>query len=566
MKKTLRKALILFAVVAMMFAVVAFSVSAEGETCAHANLYVAETVEPFCEKMGYNIMGCVDCGDTNVSTAVTKEALNHVLGERTYVANGDSYTATRYCTRENCTAVFTWEGYYKVTFVNKYAADNNSLDETVPYTDVVKDGGYITKVIAPAKSTYVEFATEDESDEVSPVRECVYENGTYVLYVKSGYTVDFRGDNPTRIKDYNYGAYKFASWKNIDEPITANTEIEAEFTGEDKSWTVTFVNYDSTSLSEKGYTVHHGNKATYDAATPVREADVKNSYTFANWTYNNQEVNLDKIYGNVTVKASFTETANKYNLAYKDVNGQSYPKTDEGVVYGGVAENGGSIAVAGYQDNQFIYVHTGKWKYVEAETVTTSLSNLVIPAYHWTYDENGNKLEYVKTQDGDSFTLQPVFNQKQRVYTINMQIVRTDFEDEDKDADNYSLEGFTIQVTNAAGQLVGNGTTDKNGALAVNLNYSTSYTVTAVSAEGKYYAEQMMAAPYQEVIDYTIRPVMDEQWAANLQPSCRCICHNSLLKPLWVRILNILYRLFNTKYVCCYDMYANIGSLLAYTQ
>lgn len=565
MKKTLRKALVLFAVVAMMFTVAAFSASAEGE-CAHTNLYVAKTVEPTCEEMGYNIMGCVDCENSNVSTVMTKDALGHELGDRVYEATGNGYTLKRSCKRDNCDKVFTWGDYYKVTFVNKFAADNSSFDENVLYTDVVKDGGYITKVIEPSKSTYVEYATEEVTEDISPIRECLYENGSYILYVKSGNTVDFRGNNPSRIKDYNYGAYRFAGWKDIDKPITANTEIEAEFTGDDKTWTVTFVNYDSTSLSQNGFTVNHGNKVTYDAATPVRESDVKNSYTFAGWTYNGKAVNLNNIYGNVTVKANFNETANKYNLSYKDINGQSYSKTDSGVVFGGKAENGGKISVTNYQDNQFVYVHTGQWRYVESDTVTTTLSNLVIPEYHWTYDAEGNEKEYVKTKDGDSFTLTPVFNQKRRVYVFNMQVVRTDFDAEDKYPENYSLEGFTIQVTNAAGQLAGKGTTDKNGRLTLNLNYSTSYIVTAVSPEGKYRAEQMMAAPYQEVIDYTIRPTVDEEWKESFLPSCRCICHNTLLKPLWVRILNLLYRLFNTKYVCCYDMYANIGSLLAYTQ
>jgi hypothetical protein len=45
---------------------------------------------------------------------------------------------------------------------------------------------------------------------------------------------------------------------------------------------------------------------------------------------------------------------------------------------------------------------------------------------------------------------------------------------------------------------------------------------------------------------------------------CTCLCH-SMLKPIWIKVLNLLNTLFRLKVVCCDDMYANIGGDLNYT-
>ena len=44
---------------------------------------------------------------------------------------------------------------------------------------------------------------------------------------------------------------------------------------------------------------------------------------------------------------------------------------------------------------------------------------------------------------------------------------------------------------------------------------------------------------------------------------CSCICH-TVFKPVWVGILNLLNSLFKLEFVCCDDMFANIGSELNY--
>ena len=45
--------------------------------------------------------------------------------------------------------------------------------------------------------------------------------------------------------------------------------------------------------------------------------------------------------------------------------------------------------------------------------------------------------------------------------------------------------------------------------------------------------------------------------------NCHCICH-SFLGGFWISILNMIYRLFGRKIVCCYDMFATHGDRLIY--
>ena len=59
---------------------------------------------------------------------------------------------------------------------------------------------------------------------------------------------------------------------------------------------------------------------------------------------------------------------------------------------------------------------------------------------------------------------------------------------------------------------------------------------------------------------------LNKEYPEEHQSRCRCICHNSFFRGIWVRVLNIMYRLFKIEYVCCYDMYATIGDLLAYPE
>ncbi len=602
MKKTIKRALLLITVVAVMMTVAVFAMAAD---CEHS-YSKSVTVYPTCTENGYTISVCVDCGKEVTITNLVSP-VNHGLLDRVYTLVGDSYELTRDCGKvhkhlvrnadgsikfdaednavyEDVACDFVYKSantYYSVSFVNPCVSA--ATDPAIAYTAVTT----ALKAEKLAVTNKAE-AVFDEDNTTDPVKE-YYNNGSeIILFVKAGTTAEYKGATPLRNKDYNYGAYKFAGWSktnnvastNVDASgiitlseaaINENTTFFARFEGETKYYVVNFSDYDSTPLSGNGIIVCHGQKVTFDAAEPKRDADVANTYVFSGWVRDGKEVSLDNIYANVSVVAKYDAIPNSYKVSYVDYknnpiefidNGEYV--TEETVVYGTESAAASFITkdmLAKAPDREFIYEFSGKWTFKENNKYFTTLNNLKVPEYY--YDAEGN---YVNTKNGDSFTLVPVYNSKRVVYTYRFQVVNTMFDDDDK---SHTLKDFSIQIKDSSGQLIATGKTDSKGLFVTTLNYSLGYTITAVSADNKYLAEQFIAAPtYDDStsdINYTLRPSRNPDYDSDHHSSCGCICHNTFFKPLIVRIYNILYRLFKIKYVCCYDMYANIGSVLVYT-
>ncbi len=601
MNKTIKRALLLVTVVAVMMTAAVFAMAAD---CEHYSTDVI--VYPTCTEKGHTISVCFYCGE-EVTISDYTDPVGHGLLDREYTAEGDYYELTRDCGKIHKSLVrdadgeivFDAEGnavyedaacdyvytsafkYYKVDFVNPCVTAET--DPEITYT-------LVTKTLK-SEAVTVSGKAEAEFDEnrMDPIREYFNNGSEIVLFVREGNAADFDGNEPRRDKDYNYGKYNFAGWSTVysvnstntdpsgivdiaETPINANTTYYARFFGKAEAYTVNFVNYNSIPLSSN-IAVVHGHGITYDAAEPTKEADVANIYTFAGWTSNNKLVNLDKIYANLTLTAKFEATPCEYTVSYLDYQKNELTFKDditfelmleETVQYGAKAQAQNDMTddvLAKAPDRENIYVHSGEWTFLENSGFRTTLSSVKVPDYY--YDAEGN---YVKTKNGDKFTLIPLYNSKKVVYTYKFQIVNTFFDDDNK---NHTLENFSIQVKDAAGQLVATGKTDANGVLERTLYYSQGYTITAVSADNKYLAEQFIAAPIYEdsldKIDYTIRPSRNPDYDTDHYSSCGCICHNALFKGIIVKIYNIIYRLFNVKYTCCYDMYANIGSLLVYT-
>ena len=130
--------------------------------------------------------------------------------------------------------------------------------------------------------------------------------------------------------------------------------------------------------------------------------------------------------------------------------------------------------------------------------------------------------------------------------------------------------GLIVQVTNEEGQLLAAGKT-KDHKCELVLPKAEIYNITVVSPNEKYYAEKgivwsVFKAMYDNNEDIIMDLSLNKEYSEEHQSRCRCICHNSFFRGIWVRVLNIMYRLFKIEYVCCYDMYATIGDLLAYPE
>ncbi|MBR6825339.1 MAG: InlB B-repeat-containing protein, partial [Oscillospiraceae bacterium] len=79
----------------------------------------------------------------------------------------------------------------------------------------------------------------------------------------------------------------------------------------ESSHTVTFRNEDGTVLSEQK--VSHGGTATYEGATPTKENDADNHYTFAGW-----DKELTDITADMTLTATYTAIAHTYTYGNED--------------------------------------------------------------------------------------------------------------------------------------------------------------------------------------------------------------------------------------------------------
>ncbi len=118
--------------------------------------------------------------------------------------------------------------------------------------------------------------------------------------------------DPTRNATAQY-TYTFAGWTpSIKTAITADTTFTATYTETTNRYTVTFENWDGTLLGTS--TVDYGTAAAAPA-DPTRDADPQYTYTFSGW-----DKDFSNVTSNITVKAQYATTVNKYDITFKYVD------------------------------------------------------------------------------------------------------------------------------------------------------------------------------------------------------------------------------------------------------
>ena len=132
--------------------------------------------------------------------------------------------------------------------------------------------------------------------------------------------------NPTRPATAQY-TYTFSKWDKDFSNITGNLTVTAVYTSTVNKYTVKFLNWDDTELSTQS--VEYGSAATAPA-TPTKEGNAQYSYTFKGW-----DKDFSNITGNLTVKAQFTQTTNKYTVIFKNWDDSQLSK--QSVEYGSAA-------------------------------------------------------------------------------------------------------------------------------------------------------------------------------------------------------------------------------------
>jgi len=129
--------------------------------------------------------------------------------------------------------------------------------------------------------------------------------------------------------------------------------------------TVTWLNEDGTEL-EVDKKVKKGTLPTYDGATPTKAGDAQFSYTFKGW--DNEVVEVGK--EDVTYKATYTQTVNKYKVTWKDYDGSEL-EVDQEVEYGATPAFNGATPERD-MDAQYTYTFDG-WN-EEIQPVTGNAS------------------------------------------------------------------------------------------------------------------------------------------------------------------------------------------------
>ena len=162
-------------------------------------------------------------------------------------------------------------------------------------------------------------------------------DGTVLLEEEWDYgsTPVYEGEKPKREGNAQY-SYTFTGWESLDEgPLKKDRVYVAEYNSTTNEYQITWQDYNGDVLRVDS--VAYGDKPRY-GANPKRKGDAQYSYAFSNW-----EPSVEKVTGDATYKAVYTNTTNQYAITWKNYDGTTlrvdsvpYGETPS---YGGVPEN-----------------------------------------------------------------------------------------------------------------------------------------------------------------------------------------------------------------------------------
>lgn len=609
MKRTMKKHLSLVLAVLMLLTCAGFNVIAAGE-CRHViapgNPTYQKVVNPTCTEQGYTIYYCTLCSDVEkgemveVSRDVPTAPLGHQYGDYEYEAvtaeidgeSVDAFSRVKKCTRH----------YYKNGTLEACTAKSVEMDGETPvlYHSVTFINNRITKDLDPT-ITYTSVAMTYSEEEL------------HSCYVKRGDAVAYEGTiNPFRQKTKEYGSYSCIGWtENAYLEATAENNLDAEdctdlssveknlvlypvFRGELEKYLVTFYDLEGENLTWPKEVEHGGNPQFSDPAgnlypDPEKEADIANYYSFAGWVADVDQaepiptdiVESVSVYGTMHFYPAFTSVPKNYTVEFYNETATNLLATVDGVHFGDsliakedVQKINREDVLAKASDETYYYIWTGKWRVLAADGSNGSnldLNNfrVTLGDFRVATDEEGNTVMLPNSSFGEEkkvVRLVPVYERRLKVYAVDVEMLIPHGEDED-----YYRGEAEVQVIANNGQLVASGKTDANGKFRCYLNYQIPFTVNIATYDGKYLGSNVITGLFSDTTGNINNEAEINKCSVAMQLNpdyethCRCIHHNALLQPIFVRILNLLYTFFNVKYVCCYDMYSTIGPLLDYT-
>lgn len=603
MKKTLKRAVLVTVVLTALVLMMSFASSAASDCGMGLHNIATRTFEATCTSPGYTESYCTVCKNV-LGTTTTQDALGHDHKGVNYVyeVEGDYYKRSLTCKREGCGKKIydthlnadnqsVYDRYYLVELINPFVADTYCADVT--YTRVIEK--HKEELVTTAKNPQYGMWFVKEGETLEDYIKTMKIADSYDAWMTSV----VKNNIVQRGKDKPFGLYELSGWTYSkmdtgvfsdsdiidfsETEIYANDKIYAAFTGKIVEYTVQYTNADGTIFT-KVFDVTHGLKADDSYFRPVK-VDGKVVYQHEGlvlpetaaeyYEYKGWSIDHEHIYSSVTIKAVYNRYQKEYEYVIKtwDDATSSFVESDATAtaVYGTPFQYqlpaGTTLAdlTARPKDRTYIYEWNGNWKLDNGSVVYANSSKV---------PEGTLDIRYKHTEGYAPVCLTPTYIKNYNLYetTITIQFASSVKIDGDETYEkNRYLNNLNVQITDASGQLIERGVAN----LVEGTNYaqfkctlydSKSYTVTVTSDRGKYSGTTTLNRTYVYAYDapvyISVGLELDQGYVEGL--NCSCICHNSLFKPIWVRILNLLYNLFNVRYVCCDDMYASIGDLLAY--
>ena len=119
--------------------------------------------------------------------------------------------------------------------------------------------------------------------------------------VEYGATPSYDGATPTKTQTAQYTYTWDGGWTPTPSSVTGNATYTATFSSTLRSYTVTWKNYDDTTL-ETDLNVNYGTTPTYNGATPTKSPEGTTTYSFSGWS-----PAVGAITGDTTYTAQFDE-------------------------------------------------------------------------------------------------------------------------------------------------------------------------------------------------------------------------------------------------------------------
>lgn len=176
-----------------------------------------------------------------------------------------------------------------------FAGWDSEVSEVVGYTE------YTAAFTSTVNKYTVQFVSEDGSE--------IYDE----QILEYGATPVYKGKEPTKARTQQY-TYSFKGWDKEIDIVTGNIVYSARFDATVNKYTVKFVNYDGTLLSEQA--LDYGTVPAYTGTAPTKEANAQYTYVWNAWDKEISALLEDTVY-----TAHFDEILNYYKITFKNYDG-----------------------------------------------------------------------------------------------------------------------------------------------------------------------------------------------------------------------------------------------------